>query len=168
MKVPTKLVLIFMLFSLGGCADRPSFTSVNKVLKLLQKSESLQRVIDIKNMQEIDSYKKNDQFIVEVDYEQHFLLDLKDAAKLMNDIIITKHPALSNNSRSVSEAHQTNLERVLSDKYGSFHKGDIRQRHVNLVFEKIDEQWSFVEQRQSLKDFGARLLYETPAGLDQK
>lgn len=168
MKVPIKLILILMFFLLGGCADRPSFTSIQKVLKLLQKSESLQNVIDVKNVQEIDSYKKEDEFIVEVNFEQHFLLDLKEAAKLMNDVITATHPELSDNSSSVSASHQANLERVLRDKYGPFHKGDIRQRYINLVFKKSDDQWPFIEQRHGWKDFNVRLFQKTDADVDQK
>jgi hypothetical protein len=168
MKAPIKLVLILMFFSLFGCADRPSFISIQKVLKLLQKSESLHNLIDVKNVQQIDSYKKEDEFIVEVNFEQHFLLDLKEAAKLMNDVITAKHPELSDNSSAVSEAHQTNLERVLRDKYGSFHKSDIRQRYINLVFKKSDGQWSLIEQRHGWKDFGIQIFQKTDADLDQE
>lgn len=153
MKIFIKCAFFLMFLFLSACSDRPSFVSVKKALELLQKSESLQNVIDVKKVEEIGSYKSDSEFVVNFTFEQHFLLDLQEAAKLMNEVIVTSHPELSANSSVATISHQKNIEHLLLEKYGIFLKGDIRQRNVNLVFKKNEGQWSFMEQRADWKDF---------------
>jgi len=145
--------LVVFLLTLSGCADRPSFISIKKVMGNLEKSESLSEVIEVQGMQKLKSYKNNNSFVVEVYFEQHFLLGFREAAELTESTI----DARNLESSTVLAHEQINrhelIENMLTKKYGHFKEGELRRRYSKLVFRKSDNQWSFDKKTQHWKDF---------------
>ncbi|MBL4606398.1 MAG: hypothetical protein JKY01_01025, partial [Pseudomonadales bacterium] len=65
-----------LLLALTGCADKPSYISIKNEMARLGQQEALPRVVEVKSMQKLNSSKKDGEFVVEVYFEQHFLLGL--------------------------------------------------------------------------------------------
>lgn len=147
--------LIICLICLSACADRPSFVSVRKTIESLEKSESLQNVVVVKNLKEVSSYKKDNEFIVEVSFEQQFLLDLSEAAKMMFDVM--QKSGISEQAKESSDLHLQNLEQILKERFGSFYKGNLRPRRIDLVFRKNADRWVFTEKRANWRDLNLYL-----------
>ncbi|MBV1871243.1 MAG: hypothetical protein KUG83_01725, partial [Gammaproteobacteria bacterium] len=136
-----------------GCADRPSFVSIKRVMEKLEKSESLAKVIEVQDMHKLKSYEESGDFVVEVYFEQHFLLGLVDAVALTEQVInegtADGGHAFSNEAVSRSKF----IETMLAEKHGRFKQGEFRRRYATLVFRKENDQWAFSKQRDHWKDF---------------
>lgn len=147
--------LMFCVILLSACADRPSFVSVRKTIESLEKTESLHNVVLVKNLKEVTSYQKGHEFIVEVSFEQHFLLDLSEAAKMMFDVM--QKAGVSELEKTNTDHHLHNLEQILKERFGAFYKGNIRQRRMDLIFKKNTDRWVFIEKRANWQDLNQYL-----------
>ena len=145
------VALVIFLLTLSGCADRPSFVSIKKVMANLEKSESLSKVIKVEAMQKLKSYKNNSDFVVEVYFEQHFLLGFREAAELTESTINARNLESSTAHEQINRREL--IENMLAKKYGHFKEGELRRRYSKLVFRKSDDQWSFEKKTQHWKDF---------------
>lgn len=153
----SRLLRVFflgMLFlGLTGCADRPSFVSIKRVMEKLEKSESLAKVIEVRDMHKLKSYEESGDFVVEVYFEQYFLLGLVDAVALTEQVINEGNPGGAHVFSSEAVNGSKFIEMMLAEKYGRFKQGEFRRRYVTLVFRKVNDQWGFLEKRGHWKDF---------------
>ncbi|HEX4975298.1 MAG TPA: hypothetical protein VFV48_05385, partial [Pseudomonadales bacterium] len=88
-------------------------------------------------------------------FEQRFLLDLSDAAKMMFDVM--QKSGISEQTKENSDLHLQNLEQILKERFGSFYKGNLRQRRIDLVFRKDADRWVFAEKRANWRDLNLYL-----------
>lgn len=144
---------LVLLGALVGCADRPTYVSVKKQMKVVEREESLSQVVEVKNLHKLESFERGGEFVVEIYFEQHFLLDLGNAAQLTQSTVNTYY---SDTPNALSERQEPSLElieNVLAKKYGRFRKGDLRHRYIELVFRKDGDRWFFSQTRKHWKDF---------------
>lgn len=144
---------LILLVALSGCADRPTYISIKKAMEALERQESLPQIIEVINMHKLESFERDGEFVVEVYFEQNFLLGYREAAKLTQSTISERHPdsriVLSENQKPSTET----IESILAKKYGHFKQADLRHRYSELVFHKSDGKWLFLERRKHWKDF---------------
>jgi len=156
LRVPrlAKLFWTFVLLgTLAGCADRPTYASVKKLMEVVELQETLSQIIEVKNMHKLESFERDGEFVVEVYFEQHFLLGLGNAAKLTQSTVNMHY---SDAQAALSEGQELSpelIENTLAKKYGRFNKDDLRHRYIELVFRKSGGQWFFSERRKHWKDF---------------
>ena len=142
-----------MLGTLTGCADRPTYVSVKKLLKVVERQESLSQIVEVKNMRKLESFERDGEFVVEVYFEQHFLLGLGNAAKLAQSTVNMRYSGAQIALSEGQEPPPELIENVLAKKYGRFKKGDLRHRYIELVFRKDGDKWFFSQRRKHWKDF---------------
>ena len=144
---------LLVLAALSGCADRPTLISIKKAMEVLQQQESMPQVVEVKNMHKLESFIRDGEFVVEVFFEQHFLLNLKQAAQLTQVTIGEHHTdvqaGLVRNQMPSPEV----IESILATKYGHFQEGDMRHRYFELIFHKQGGKWLLLERRNHWKDY---------------
>jgi len=144
---------LVLLGTLAGCADRPTYISVKKLMEVVERQESLSQIVEVENMHKLESFERDGEFVVEVYFEQHFLLGLSNAAKLTQSTVNMRY---SDAQISLSEGQKPPpelIENTLANKYGRFKKGDLRHRYIELVFRKDGDKWLFWQRRKHWKDF---------------
>ena len=144
---------LVLLGTLVGCADRPTYVSVKKLMEVVERQESLSQIVEVKNMHKLESFERDGEFLVEVYFEQHFLLGLSNAAKLTQSTVNMRYSDAQIALPEGQEAPLELIENVLAKKYGHFKKGDLRHRYIELVFRKDGGQWLFSQRRKHWKDF---------------
>ncbi len=144
---------LVLLGTLAGCADRPTFASAKKLMEVVELQESLSQIIEVKNMHKLESFERDGEFVVEVYFEQHFLLGLGNAAKLTQSTVNMHYSDAQTALSEVQEPPPELIENALAKKYGRFNKGDLRHRYIELVFRKNGGQWLFSERRKHWRDF---------------
>lgn len=147
------ILTLVLLGTLVGCADRPTHVSVKKRMKVVEREESLSQIVEVKNMHKLESFKRDGEFVVEVYFEQHFLLGLGNAAKLAQSTVSMRYSGAQIPLSEGLEPPPELIENVLAKKYGRFKKGDLRYRYIELVFRKDGDKWLFSQRRKHWKDF---------------
>ena len=144
---------LVLLGALVGCADRPTYVSVKKQMKVVEREESLSQVVEVKNLHKLESFERGGEFVVEIYFEQHFLLGLGNAAKLAQSTVSMRYSGAQIPLSEGLEPPPELIENVLAKKYGRFKKGDLRYRYIELVFRKDGDKWLFSQRRKHWKDF---------------